>query len=150
MTTEKLIIWEPLEDNPFCRYDNEMYFVDVHYQKDFVLIFEDIKNFKEYRFTYKQDKAQTYAIISFRIFDELGRPDIDDLIGNAWRENEGTLTYKPTFYKVENSSWISWYDSIYPARVGLYPNAEHHLYVTSDFMLEVISENEPVITVEKQ
>lgn len=148
MTKEKLIIWEPLEDNPFCRFDNEMHFVEMHYQKDFVLVFEDAKNLKKYRFTYKQDKAQTYAIISFRFFDELTRPDIDNLLENVWREHEDTLTYKPTFYKVNNSSLLSWYDSIYPARANLYRNAEHHLYVTSEYMLEVISEYEPTITIE--
>ena len=89
-----------------------------------------------------------YAIISFRFFDELTRPDIDSILENVWKDHEGTLTYKPTFYKVENSSFLSWYASIYPARATLYPNAEHHLYVTSDFMLEVISEYEPTITVE--
>ena len=43
MVNEELIVWNPLKQNPFSRFDNELHFVEMHYQKDFVLVFEDIK-----------------------------------------------------------------------------------------------------------
>ncbi|MEW4286196.1 hypothetical protein [Priestia koreensis] len=149
MDNERLVIWEPLEENPFCRYTNEMQFVEMHYQKDFVLVFEDFKTQKIYRFTYEQSKAQTYAIVSYRFFDELTRPDIDTLIDNLFKE-QGNSSYRPTFYKMENSEFISWYDKVYSARVGMYPNTEHHVYLTADYVLEVLSEYEPTVTIESK
>lgn len=156
MQSEKLVVWEPIEDkvNQFSRFYNELLFHEMLYQKDFVLVFEDVNHRKKYSFTYKQDKTTTYAIISFRLFDEMTRPDVENLISKVGeqREEDGLskLTYEPTFYKVENSSFLSWYDNIHPARVGLHPNAEHHLYITSDYMIDVLSEHEPIVTVENQ
>lgn len=152
MVNEELIVWNPLKQNPFSRFDNELHFVEMHYQKDFVLVFEDIKFSKKYKFTYKQDEHVNYPIITFRFFDEMTRPDIEELISKVEkkRDEEGLskLTYEPTFYKVRNSRFLSWYDSIYPARVGIQPNAEHHIYISSEYILEVLSEQEPIITID--
>ncbi|MED3552720.1 hypothetical protein [Cytobacillus praedii] len=156
MQSEKLIVWEPIDDkeNQFSRLYNDLHFVKMHYQKDFVLVFEAAKCTKKYVFTYKQEKSNCYAIISFRFFDEMTRPDVESLISKVGKEREkeglSKLTYEPTFYKVENSSFLSWYDNIYPARVGMHPNAEHHLYITSDYIIDILSEHEPTVTVENQ
>ncbi|MBO1911716.1 hypothetical protein J4G37_43885, partial [Microvirga sp. 3-52] len=57
------------------------------------------------------------------------------------------LSYEPTFFKVRHSSWISWYNRVFPARVQLNPEIAHHTYVTSDYLIEVLSEQEPGVKV---
>lgn len=156
MSIEKLIVWEPIKakEIQFSRFYNELLFYEMHYRKDFVLVFEDVKHSKKYTFTYENKKSQKYAIITFRFFDELTRPDIEELISKVGkvREKEGlsNLTFEPTFYKVENSSFLSWYDNIFPARAVLQPKAEHHLYITSDYIIDVLSEYEPTVSVQLQ
>lgn len=133
MKNERLVIWNPLVNNPFSRFDNEMIFVKMVYETNFVLIFKDYRSANEYRFTYEK-KEKPYPIITFRIFEEMARPDIEDLISKMVVENinEGRdkLEYEPTFYKVENSCFLRWYDNIFGAREVLQPNAEHHLFIT--------------------
>ncbi|KQL36097.1 hypothetical protein [Psychrobacillus sp. FJAT-21963] len=156
MNKEKLTVWEPIKtkDNQFSRLYNELVFFEMHYQKDFVLVFEDTDHSKKYIFTYDYNKSQKYAIITFRLFDEMTRPDIEELISKVGKEREeeglSKLTYEPNFYKVENSSFLSWYDNIFPARASLQPKAEHHLYITSDYIIDVLSEYDPTVAVEFQ
>lgn len=156
MESGKLSVWEPIHDtdNQFCRFYNELHFVEMHYQKDFTLVFEDTNQTKKYIFTYKQSEFKPNAVITFRLFDETARPDIENLISKVGKQREedglGKLTYEPTFYKVLNSSFLSWYDNIFPARVQLQPMAEHHLYISSDYIIDVLSEHEPIVKVEVQ
>ncbi|MDQ0156507.1 hypothetical protein [Robertmurraya andreesenii] len=156
MESEKLLVWEPIHeaDNQFSRFNNELLFVEMHYQKDFTLVFEDANHTKKYIFTYKQPESRPNAVITFRLFDETARPDIENLISRVGKQREedglDKLTYEPTFYKVLNSSFLSWYDNIFPARVQLQPMAEHHLYISSDYIIDVLSEHDPFVKVDVQ
>lgn len=147
---EQLLIWEPLAGNPFCRKNNEMSLVKLSFEKDFVLVFEDIKSKEEYTFSYQSSEGRK-AFITFRIIEELVRPDIDELIFEFFNKIENSsLNYGPTFYKVQNSSFLKWYDDNYEIRKIIQPNAEHHLFITSTFFIEVISEVQPVVSKLKQ
>lgn len=146
---EKLIVWEPLKPSTFDRFMNEMDFVKMSYEEDFILIFQNYKTNEQFTFTYKLPHSG-HPVLTFRFTDEMARSDIESLIGQLAKENFNRnikLHYEPTFYKVENSSYLAWYDSVFSARPILHPNAEHHLYITSNFFIDVLSEYEPIISV---
>jgi len=144
----KLELWEPLLENPFCNLKNQLYFYDMSYLRDFILVFEEVGSSRLHVFIYENHQKGT-AVISFRFYPLLARSDFDQLAINFWKEREKTgadsLSYEPTFFKVCYSSWNSWYDSIFSARVLLNPEAEHHAYVTTDDCIEVMSEQEPKV-----
>lgn len=140
---EKLLLWEPLTENPFSRLEREMLFVKMVYEVDFILVFKDYETSFEYTFTYKKPEERPYPILTFRSCEEMARPDIESLIGLL----ENPPTYNPTFYKVENSDFLAWYDNNFSARATLQPNVEHHLFITSDFFIDVLSEIQPVVTI---
>ncbi|MFJ7936521.1 hypothetical protein [Sporosarcina sp. NPDC096371] len=147
---EKLELWEPLTENPFCNLKNQLHFYDMSCLHNFILVFEEAGSSRLYVFIYENLKKDT-AVISFRFYPLLTRSDFDQLAINFWKEREETgahsLSYEPMFFKVCYSSWISGYDSIFPARVQLNPEAEHHAYVTSDYYIEVMSEQEPIVRI---
>ncbi|MBC5635272.1 hypothetical protein H8S33_00405 [Ornithinibacillus sp. BX22] len=147
----QLIVWEPLTNNPFSRFDNPMNLVNMHYEGNFILVFEEFNGSKEYTFTYGKNKSNLNSVITFRILDEIARTDIEKLISRVGKDREtqglSKLTYEPTFYKVKNSSYLSWYKGINPVLFDIHPSVEHHLYITSEFMIDVLSEQEPFITI---
>lgn len=145
---EHLLLWEPLEHNPFCRQKNELHLVAFSYEQDFILLFEDIETNEQYRFMYEsRENHGKHAFITFRMTEELTIPDIEDLISDFFKtENANTLSYGPTFYKVANSEYLKWYDAKNPLRKDIRPNAEHHLFVTSTLYIEIITEIEPRVS----
>lgn len=149
MGNEKLIVWEPLKPNKFDRFTNEMDFFKMSYEEDFILIFQNYKTNEEFTFTYKSPSFG-HPVLTFRFTDEMARSDIESLIGQLAKENfhkNIKSVNEPTFYKIENSSYLAWYDSVFSSRPILHPNAEHHLYITSNFFIDVLSEYEPVVEV---
>ena len=91
-----------------------------------------------------------HPVLTFRFTDEMARSDIESLIGQLAKENfhkNIKLHNELTFFKIENSSYLAWYDSVFSARPILHPNAEHHLYITSNFFIDVLSEYEPVVSI---
>lgn len=144
---EQLLIWEPIEGNPFCRRNNEMHLVKFSFKENLVLVFEDIKSNEEYTFTYKSSEG-IRSFITLRIADEFKRADIDKLIKEFFEkeEEEKSLNYGPTFYKVQHSSFLDWQDSNDPVRKILQPNAEHHLFITSVFYIDVLTEIQPTVS----
>lgn len=146
---EKLENWKPIQKNPFCNLNNQLHFYDMSNLYDFILVFENAKSSDLYIFRYKNLKRDT-AVISFHFYPSLSRSDFYDLSVEFWKERDEEvhpLSYEPTFFKKRNSSWIDWYDSIFPARVQLNPKVEHHVYITSDFYIEVMSEQNPDVSV---
>lgn len=147
---EKLELWEPLLENPFCNLKNQLHFYDMSCMSDFIVVFEEAGSSRLYVFIY-EDLKRDAAIISFHFYPLLTRSDFNQLVINFWKDREEAetnfLSYEPTFFKVCHSSWISWYDRIFPARVQLNPEVEHHAYVTSDFYIEVMSEQEPTVKI---
>lgn len=147
-----LVIWEPLQVNPFDRFHAPINLVSMHFEGDFVLKFNTFNSSKEYIFTYKQNQSNYYAIRHFRILEEFIRHDIEILIDQfrLKRESLGLpkLTYNHTFFKIENSSFLSWYRSIDPS-FPLQEDCcvEHHLYITSNYFIDVLSEQQPTITI---
>jgi len=152
LETGKLIIWEPLENNPFDRFRVQMNLISLHYDgEDFVLIFTAFNSEEKFKFTYKQRDPSFFAIRHFRILKEWTRDDIEILISKLREEMETlglpTFTYDPTFFKIENSSFKSWYKHIDLSLPNDSP-LEHHLYIASDYFVDVLSENQPTITIE--
>ena len=150
----KLILWEPLKENPFDRFYHPMSLERFRWDNgDFVLTFlsnSDSKEAKLYDFTYIKNEKHFYAIRTFRFLEEFTRGDIEVLIGNFFNERKAkglpNLTYEHTFWKVDNSSYLSWYKSIDPS-IGDNLKLEHHLYITGDYFIDVLAEQLPVITI---
>ena len=147
---EKLEVWEPISESPFCNLKNQLHFYDMSCMNDFILVFEEAGSSRLFVFIY-EDFNRDSAVISFRFSPSLTRSDFDQLVIDFWEEKGAagahSLSYEPTFFKVMHSSWISWYDRVFPASVQLNPEIEHHAYVTSDYLIEVLSEQEPGVKV---
>ncbi|WP_342567513.1 hypothetical protein MKY09_02655 [Psychrobacillus sp. FSL K6-4046] len=155
MENGKLITWEPIQNNPFDRFKEPMDLVSMHYDfEKFELTFATctLNNpVQEFKFTYKQDENYFYPVRHFRILEEHIRSDLENLFGEIYKERKDAglpnHLYDSTFYKVENSSFESWYKSI----DGSLPlpedsTLEHHLYVTGNHFIDVLSEVQPTIT----
>lgn len=70
----KLVIREPLKDNPFDRFKDPTNLVSIHYDgDDLELTFSAFNSGQEFKFTYNQDGTNFYAIPHFRILKELTR-----------------------------------------------------------------------------
>jgi len=149
--TEKLIRWEPLESNPFERFYNVMDLRKLQWNGNFELSFLDHQKNKIYHFTYKQDEANFYAIRHFRMLEEFCNTNIEMLIDKFREERVAAglpkLTYNPTFYKIQNSSFLTWYRRIDPT-LPLPENCriEHHLYICANYFIDVLTEQQPIIT----
>lgn len=54
------------------------------------------------------------------------------------------------FYKVHNSEFINWYDSLSPLKyIADLENLEHHLFMTNDKVLEVLTFDDPKIIIDE-
>lgn len=135
----KLKTWEPVD-----YFQGELQFVEIHYRHHLKLVFVDEDN-KEYTFTYKPVIEGAMPILTFRLVDEMVNGNLLGPLKEEREKNKGEdqLT---CFYKVENSDILKWYDESFPSRDILHPNVEHHIYITSEYILEVLSEREPEIT----
>lgn len=143
---EQLVLWEPLEGNPFCRRHNELHLDKFSYEHDLILTFHDVKNNEMYTFIYEALEG-IRSFITLRIADEFKRGDIDKLINEFFDKEEAkSLNYGPTFYIVQYSSFLEWQDSNDPVRIILQPNAEHHLFITSNFYIDVLTEIQPTVS----
>ena len=154
MENERLISWEPFEEKPFDRFDKPMCLTNLQFDGELFILTFSSDGSKEYTFTYKRTETHFYPIRTFRVLEEVTRGDIEELIHNAFleREKEGLprATYNTTFYKVENSTYLSWNQELDPSLPRPQNcTLEHHLYITSDYFIDVLSEIQPVITISK-
>lgn len=88
-------------------------------------------------------------ILTFRIVDERVNGNLMGPLEEERekeRKNNKGEDHLTCFYKVENSDILEWYDDSYPARDIGQPYVEHHIYITSEYILEVLCEREPEIT----
>ena len=92
---------------------------------------------------YDQSNTMEYCVWSFRYTTEIARfgvhylTDIDDsgLIEKG----------KAYFFKANPSHYIEWFDSqnpLYNSKTN--PKLEHHVFITRDDVVEVLSEYEPL------
>ena len=155
MENGNLIIWEPIQNNPFDRYKEPMDLVSMHYNfEKLEFIFATctpMNSIQKFKFTYMQDENHFYPVRHFRVLEEHTRTDLEYLFGKIYKERTDAglphLLYDSTFFKIENSSFESWYKSI----DGSLPlpedsTLEHHLYVTGNHFIDVLSEVQPIIT----
>jgi hypothetical protein len=143
---EHLLIWEPIEGNPFCRRNNELHLDKFSFEQNLVLVFHDVKKNEMYTFEYKAIEGKP-SFITLRIADEFKRGDINKLINDFHEKEEAkSLNYSPTFYKVQHSTFLEWQDLNDPIREILQPNTEHHLYITSVFYIDVLTEIQPTVS----
>lgn len=136
---EKYIIWEPIKS----------YTPELHLEK--VLLEEGLKiTFKDEDdkiITFHYNRYDNYAyILSYRVIDEfIGSLEYSAKLENIRKNNPDI---KWSFFKVKDSSYINWYDSLMPGIVAnSYPNIEHHVYFDSQYIIEVLSTYEPHVTI---
>lgn len=88
-----------------------------------------------------------YYVWSFRYGTEGTRNDL------AYANRKETPNINKDYYyafKVENSEYIQWHDRVSPFTSIDYPQLEHHIYLTSDDVLEVLSTFEPIFRVKNK
>lgn len=137
---EKLILWKPIR-----RYSRELHLKELLLEKGLKITFEDDDG-KVIIFHYDRYHNETY-ILSYRVTEEYIRSaDLHQKLTNAKEELD-----KPNgnwaLFKVKNSNYVSWYDSLPGPGTDLNPQIEHHVYICSDYVIDVISTYEPSVTV---
>lgn len=80
-----------------------------------------------------------YFVWGFKYHTELGS------LSRGFEQDENQTINKDTIclYKVEHSDFIKEFDHNPVANKELYPSLEHHLFMTGDEMVEVLSNYEP-------
>ncbi|MFC5734013.1 hypothetical protein [Cytobacillus gottheilii] len=150
MDTKKEILhmWQPKElENLNAKNAAEIVFEEVIRHNDFFKI--TLKDFDDKKVEIIYDQLSSpveYFVWSFRFSTEYGRPDLHTLTQEAsGRKNKNS----PYFFKVENSNYVNWMDKNPIINSKTNPNLEHHMYLSGDEVLEVLSDYEPVFRVVK-
>lgn len=83
-----------------------------------------------------------YVVWSFRYSTELSNNDhiLANVESDVSVRKDSNALY---FFKMRNSPFIKEFDDIHTANRFLFPNGEHHLFMTRDEIFEVISNYEP-------
>src|SRR5690625_3758811 len=102
---EKLIIWERIKS-----YSNELHLVNILHENGLKIILED-EGGKTVTFHYDRYHNEPY-ILSYRVTDEFKRGDLYQKITNAINESHYLNKKSWTLFKVINSNYVRWYDSL--------------------------------------
>lgn len=94
------------------------------------VIYDDPHNITPFEYVVWSFKHTTEMVMVF------GPHDLMDIKRNIANENYN-------FFKVIHSDYIAKFDNNHLGNRTLYPNVEHHVYITGDEVLEVISNYEP-------
>ncbi|RLQ93589.1 hypothetical protein [Falsibacillus albus] len=87
-----------------------------------------------------------YYVWAYRYGTEYGRFDLN---GKKVDETNRICTESSYFFKVSNSEFIKWFDKNPLINSFTHPTLEHHLYLTGDEVLDVLSIYEPKIIIAK-
>ncbi|MFD1204337.1 MULTISPECIES: hypothetical protein [Sporosarcina] len=115
----------------------------MNLQKGLTLRFSNLSG-KIYEVIYDQYINGSY-IWSMRLVAERDRQDLLDLVREA--QNKHQTDNYTSFYKMESSDFLEWYDGIAMLGSEHVPNVEHHVYITSEYVIEVLSEYEPKVNI---
>lgn len=140
--------WEPLHEQVYDRFRNPMYLYNIEFDGELKLTFGNEDN--RYQFIYKRSEKFYYPIRMHRILQEHIRSDIEELIEQYVTDLKKKALplpkYNNTFYKVKNSSFLAWFQSIDDSIPEFEVQAlEHHLYISDDYIIDVLAVVQPVI-----
>lgn len=146
---EKLTIWQPVTNLRATSLD-VVQFVEVCRHNDyFKITMQDGEgNILDIIYDDPQHVCPLeYVVWDFRYQTELG------LIGRSTFELEDASVrpdkHAAYFGKVSNSAYIKEFDSNPLANKELFPNVEHHVYLTGNEIVEVIANYEPRFVVRR-
>ncbi|MBD8070034.1 hypothetical protein [Bacillus sp. PS06] len=140
---EILHVWQPVT-SLVGRNPAEMQFVDIQRHNDYLkIVFQDFHDNQVeiiYDQLYNSSTPTEYVVWAFRYSTEYGRPDLHTIESDF----SGLVdSHSPYFFKVSNSKFIEWFDRNPLINSKLYPNLEHHLFISGDEVFEVLSAYEP-------
>lgn len=144
MEKRKLQAWQPVDNLNL----GEVYCSSLHYNNDGLeIIFKDNDN-SQVRVIYnKISSAQDY-VWTFRFSGEIQRSDISGLAVSARKRASNLNNTAHCFYKMHDSDYIEWFDSLPWLGSSDFPNVEHHVFPTINETIEVICDYEPIFIVE--
>ena len=127
---EKLIIWEPIKS-----YSNELHLVNILHENGLKIILED-EGGQTVTFHYDRYHNEPYIL--------------SQKLTRSRNESHNPNRKWWTLFKVTNSNYVRWYDSLPGPGTDLDPHIEHHIYICSEYTIDVMSTYEPKVTVIKK
>ncbi|WLD92710.1 hypothetical protein [Alkalihalobacillus sp. AL-G] len=137
MIKRKLQVWEPIKDM------GDMELVNFNVVGKVNITLED--KHREYSFLYDK-RINGNFVLACRFTHEMKKGDLVPLVVQAQQEYFVSATRPWSTYKMTNSDFIQWYDSL-PGPGSNDIHIEHHIFATSDYTIEVLSEYEPKINI---
>lgn len=141
MDKRKLIVWEIIRD-----IEGELHYKELKLSKGLSIVFEDDGG-NEYSIVYDKLINGMY-VWSCRFTGEHARDDLISLERQARKDYFRTENQSYFTYKMVNSDYLEWYDSLPTDGSDLHPYVEHHVYITSEQIFEVLCEYEPKLVFE--
>lgn len=132
MDNRILKFWKPINS-----YETELHFAGMFFENGFNIKLEDDHD-KQFLFVYDDPKTDPF-LQSFRMSCESERGDLRGLAFNANRGRSGHWS----LFKMLNSDYIDWAYSQCDISYHKERPLEHHVYLTSDTFIEVLSYDEP-------
>lgn len=143
MHVQSLKIWQPQTNLHSDHPVNILFTGLIKHDDYFKIILEDYDdNITE--IVYNQlNGPMEYYVWSFRYTTEIGRFGLYNLeVDESGLHQKG----KAYFFKMENSEYINWFDNQNPLfNSTTHPNLEHHVYITRDEVIEVLSDYAPLV-----
>lgn len=140
LKTTKYHVWEPLKG-----ISDNLDYIEFKFAKGLQLKFED-RDGNEINFIYDQLINGMFVWAS-RFTEESIRGDIDQLALQARINHFNSENKSWCLYKVSNSDFLEWYDELPGPGSDLFPEVEHHVFMSSEIIFDVLSEYEPKVIV---
>lgn len=136
---QKLQSWQPIKDV------GEVFQSSISYQpkKGLHLKIEDTSGY-HIDVMYDRISAIQDYIWTYRFTKTCDRKDILDLADVAEQSKQTSDQANHIFYKMHQSNFLAWYDSLPWLGSKDIPGVEHHLYICGEYIYEVISDYEPL------
>ncbi|SDZ16330.1 hypothetical protein SAMN05421736_10730 [Evansella caseinilytica] len=138
MDKRKLHVWQPIET-----FKGELHLVEMYFQEGLRFTFEDDGGM-ECTFMYDQCINGMY-VWSCRFTEEFKRSDLAVIATEAIQERFGDKNKTWCFFKMTNSDYVDWYDQLGGPGSDRDPHIQHHIFITSENIFEVLSEYEPKV-----
>lgn len=113
-----------------------------------IIVLKDFQG-TEVKVIYDEKSQLDDWVWAYRNTAEIGRTDLAQLVDDAYKKETNLPKKVFVFFKMVNSDYIAWYDSLGSISTRTFPNAEHHLYMHNDGVLEIICDYEPRFIVNK-
>ena len=139
---ESIRVWQPDTNLKAIAPQQLMLRGLIRHEDYFKITVEDLEgNITE--IVYDEVHTLEYYVWSFRLTTEMARYGVYYLtdVDESGLKEKG----KAYFFKANSSQYIEWFDNqnpLYNSKTN--PKLEHHIYITSDDVIEVLSEYEPL------